>query len=84
LALLPPLIVIQLGTRPIVDNAQHDLQMFGSRCSLAPSHLLKDPRPTQAATRARRSVLHTLGGFVIAKLPFINRQTAAHPLTNQA
>jgi hypothetical protein len=28
LALLPPLIVIQLGTRPIVDNAQHDLQVF--------------------------------------------------------
>ena len=24
MALLPPLIVIQLGTRPIVDNAQHD------------------------------------------------------------
>jgi hypothetical protein len=74
------LFVIQLETRPIVDNTQHDLQVFGSRCSLAPSHLLEDPRPTQAATHARRSVLHALVGFVVAKLLLISlRDNGAPP-----
>jgi len=76
--------MIQLETRPIVDNTQHDLQVFGSRCSLAPSHRLEDPRPTQAVTHARRSVLHALVGFVVAKLLLISCEITAHRLANQA
>jgi hypothetical protein len=73
-----PLLIVKWVTPRAVDNAEHYLQVFGGRCSLASPYLLNHAVAAQPAALLGRLVLPEIVHFMLSKILLTIRKSDTH------
>ena len=77
-----PMLAVPLFILQPVDNAEHYLQVFGGRCSLASLYLLYHAVAAQPAALLGRLVLPEIVHFMLSKILLTIRESDTHSLAD--